>query len=119
VNPRVVARGDLLWFVDSAHATTSVAHPHLVVSDDVFNRSRLPAVIVCALTSNPRRATEPGNVVLEPGEGGLERPSVVIVSQLSFAPKDRLGPHIGRLSDARVAEVLDGLRFQQASFFRR
>lgn len=115
-----IHRGDLFWFVDATTggAIPGIPHPHVVVSDDVFNRSRIPTVNVCALTSNRRRATEPGNVLLDPGEGGLERPSVVVVSQLAAAPKDALTDRIGRLSDARVDQVLAGLRFQQASYVR-
>lgn len=114
-----VRRGDLYWCVDEAGGSIPpIPHPHVVVSDDVFNRSRLTTVIVCALTSNPKRATEPGNVLLDPGEGQLERHSVVIVSQLASVPKAALGAYIGRLSDARVDQILDGLRFQQASFDR-
>jgi mRNA interferase MazF len=73
---------------------------------------------VCALTSNLKRATEPGNVLLDHGEGGLEKQSVVVVSQLSSVQKTLLCKRIGALSQARVEQALDGLRFQQASFFR-
>jgi hypothetical protein len=34
---------------------------------------------VCALSSNLKRASEPGNVLLELGEGDLEKQSVVVV----------------------------------------
>lgn len=95
-----------------------IAHPHVVVSEDVFNHSRVTTVIVCALTSNLKRANEPGNVLLDPGEGDLERQSVVVVSQIASVPKDALGARIGRLSSERVEQILAGLRFQQASFFR-
>ncbi len=44
-------------------------HPRVVVQDDVFNRSRVATVVVCALTSSLRRANGPGNVLLEAGEG--------------------------------------------------
>lgn len=91
------------------------SHPHVVVQDDVFNHSRVDTVIVCALTSNLHRASEPGNVLLEPGEGNLPRRSVVVVSRVSSVEKARLGARIG----ARVEQILAGLRFQQASFFRR
>jgi mRNA interferase MazF len=74
---------------------------------------------VCALTSNLRRASWPGNVLLEAGEAGLPRRSVVVVSQVSSVEKARLGEKIGSLSEARVEEILDGLRFQQRSFFGR
>ena len=59
------------------------------------------------------------NVLLEVGEGDLPKQSVVVVSQISSVEKARLGERIGSLSDARVEEILAGLRFQQASFFRR
>jgi len=118
---REVRRGDLYW-VDPADAPESSAsarpHPHVVVQDDVLNRSRLETVVVCALTSNLRRADEPGNVRLDPGEGGLSRPSVVVVGQVSAVAKARLGERIGALSEARVREILDGLRFQQEAFLR-
>jgi mRNA interferase MazF len=74
---------------------------------------------VCALTSNLHRAKEIGNVLLELGEGGLPKQSVIVVSQVSSIEKTRLGESIGALSDARVEQVLAGLRFLQASFFRR
>ncbi len=91
----------------------------MVVQDDVFNHSRVATVVVCALTSNLHRANWPGNVLLEPGEGDLPRRSVVVVSQVSSVEKARLGERIGSLSDARVEQILAGLRFQQVSFFGR
>ncbi|WP_436129014.1 type II toxin-antitoxin system PemK/MazF family toxin [Acidovorax sp. LjRoot117] len=39
-------------------------------------------VIVCALSSNLRKASEPGKVLLKPGEGELSRRSVVVSSQI-------------------------------------
>ena len=111
-----VRRGDLFW-IEPHDSRDSVAHPHVVVQDDVFNRSRITTVIVCALTSNLQRSTEPGNVLLDPGEGGLAKRSVVVVSQVSSVDKALLGERIGSLSNERVEQVLDGMRFQQASFF--
>jgi mRNA interferase MazF len=90
-----------------------------VVQDDVFNHSRITTVVVCALTSNLNRANEPGNVLLEVGEGNLPEQSVVVVSQVSSIDKASLGERIGSLSDTRVEQILAGLRFQQVSFFGR
>ncbi len=90
-----------------------------MVQDDVFNHSRITTVVVCALTSNLHRANEPGNVLLEVGEGNLPKQSVVIVSQVSSVNKARLGERIGSLSNTRVEQILAGLRFQQVSFFGR
>lgn len=113
-----VRRGDLFW-IEPEGTRGSIpghVHPHVVVQDDVFNRPRIHTVIVCALTSNLRRASEPGNVLLDVGEGGIPKQSVV-VSQVSSVEKARLGARIGALSDERVEQVLAGLRFQQRSFF--
>jgi mRNA interferase MazF len=112
-----IHRGDLYWIApDDAHGP---AHPHVVVQDDVFNHSRITTVIVCALTTNLAKAKQPGNVLLDPGEGGLPKQSAVVVSQIASVDKARLGERIGALSEARVDEILAGLRFLQRSFFTR
>jgi mRNA interferase MazF len=98
-----IDRGDVFWVGrDDLHGPGR-GHPH-------------PHVVVRALTSNLRRASWPGNVLLE---AGLPRRSVVVVSQVSSVEKAHLGEKIGSLSEARVEEILDGLRFQQRSFFGR
>jgi mRNA interferase MazF len=139
--PRVIRRGDLYWArvpraeepgadgaasagapIEQPIQQTSallIAHPHVVVQDDLFNRSRIATVVVMALTSNRHRASEPGNVLLEPGEGGLARQSVVVVSQITSIAKAELGERIGSLSEPRVEQILEGLRFLQRSFFER
>ncbi|HVH32534.1 MAG TPA: type II toxin-antitoxin system PemK/MazF family toxin [Tahibacter sp.] len=110
--------GDLYWITTdtTVEPASAYAHPHLVVQDDVFNRSRIASVVVCALTSNLQRASEPGNVLLAQGEGGLPRQSVIVVSRIDAVDKTRLGTRIGRLSPQRVAQVIAGLRFQQEAF---
>lgn len=114
-----INRGDVYWITpDGARGEADSPHPHVVVQADVFNHSRISSVVVCALTSNLSRASEPGNVLLDAGEGDLPRRSVVVVSQIDAIDKARLGQRIGSLSEARVAQVLDGLRFQQTAFFR-
>jgi len=119
-SPREISRGDLFWIApaDAPSGLVAEPHPYVVVQDDLFNRSRIATVVVCGLTSNLHRASEPGNVLLAPDEGDLPKQSVVVVAQISSVEKARLGERIGRLSAERVDEVLAGLRFQQASFFR-
>ena len=114
-----IKRGDIFWIQaeESRGAVPGLSHPHVVIQDDVFNRSRIDTVIVCALTSNLNRSNEPGNVLLDSGEGNLPKQSVLIVSQVSSVNKTQLGEYIGTLSDRRVEQILDGMRFQQASFF--
>ena len=116
----VINRGDIFWVEPdgSKGSVPGVPHPHLIVQDDVFNRSRIATVIVCALTSNLNRASEPGNVLLELGEGNLRKQSVVISSQISSIEKSRLGAKIGSLSGNRVDQVIAALGFLQVSYFR-
>jgi mRNA interferase MazF len=114
-----IHQGDLFWIVPEAlsPAIPGHPHPHVVLQPDVLNQSRIPTVVVCALTSNLGRMNEPGNVLLDLGEANLERHSVVVVSQVSTVDKHHLGAFIGRLSAARVEQILDGLAFQQRTFF--
>src|SRR4051794_24327841 len=105
-------RGDIFWIEPDPGrgSAPGQAHPHVVLQDDVFNRSRISTVVVCALTTNLTRAEEPGNVLLDAGEGRLPRRSVVVVSQISSVDKSSLGAHVGTLSVERVEQILDGLK---------
>ncbi|WP_426701380.1 type II toxin-antitoxin system PemK/MazF family toxin [Rhodanobacter sp. Col0626] len=117
----LIHRGEIFW-VSADPTRGSVPgspHPHVVVQDDVFNHSRIGTVVVCALTTHINRASEPGNILLDPGEGGLGRQSVVVVSQVSSLYKSRLGDLIGKLSSSRVDQIVAGLDFVQSAFIRR
>jgi mRNA interferase MazF len=107
----VIRQGDVFWLElpEPTGSGPGYRHPHVVVQNDVFNRSRTNTVIVCALTSNLRLGILPGNVLLEPGEAGLPKQSVVNVSQVFTVDKRQLGERIGSLSARRVREVLEGL----------
>jgi mRNA interferase MazF len=108
----VVNQGDVFW-VDLSAPTGSEpgdCQPHVVIQNNVFNRSRINTVVVCALTSNLRRAAAPGNVLLGEGEAHLPKRSVVNVSQIFTVDKAQLCTKIGALSPQRVRQILDGIR---------
>ena len=108
----MIRQGDIYW-IDLGEPLGSAPgfrHPHVVVQNDVFNSSRIHTVVVCALTSNLRRAEAPGNVLLQPGEANLPKQSVVNVSQIFTVDKRQLEDKIGSLSPHRVGEILDGIR---------
>jgi len=119
--PKVINQGDIYWaqLEDPSGLQPNYAHPHVVIQDNIFNRSRINTVVVCALTSNMKRANEPGNVLLEVGEANLSRQSVVVVSQVSAVEETQLGEYIGTLTGQRISQILAGMRFQQLSFFTR
>lgn len=114
-----INQGDIFWLrVDRADgAEADYAHPYVVIQDDVINRSRINTVVVCALTSNLKRVSEPGNLLLAAGEANLPKQSVVVVSQVDTVEKIQLGEYIGSLSKERIEQIFAGMRFQQRSFF--
>ncbi len=108
----MVARGEVWWVDFGAQLGSEPAkrRPAVVVSDDRFNRSRLSTVTVVAVTSNVRLAARPGNVLLARGVAGLDRPSVVNVTQLATIDRRRLADRSGVLPRSDVAHIDDGLR---------
>ncbi len=116
---RPIRQGDLYWVEKMGSSGELLAHPHVVLQDDIFNQSRLDTVIVCALTSNPKKASFPGNILLDDGEGNLPKQSVLEISKISSIPTYQLGEYIGQLSAARIQQILAGLRFIQRSNFTR
>ena len=108
----VISQGDLFWLDlgEPSGSRPGFRRPFVVVQNDVFNRSRLTTVIVCALTSNLRRAEAPGNVMLPRGEGQLAKDSIVNVTQSFTIDKGELTDRIGRLGGDRLADILRGIR---------
>lgn len=107
----VINQGDVFW-IDLGIPSGSgpgYSHPHVVIQNNLFNKSRINTVIVCAITSSLKRANAPGNVLLSPGEANLPKQSVVNVSQIFTLDKSDLFEKIGTLSSKRMQEILDGV----------
>lgn len=107
----VINQGDVFWIDlgDPIGSEPSYRHPHVVVQNNVFNRSRINTVVVCALTSNLKRACAPGNVLLERGEANLPKQSVVNISQVFTVDKSQLIEKTGTLPAGKVRKILDGI----------
>ncbi len=108
----VVNQGDVFWidFREPSGSEPEYRHPHVVIQNNVFNRSRINTVVVCALTSNLKRAKAPGNVLLDKGEASLPRKSVVNISQIFTVNKSDLAEKIGSLSRSSFYQVLEGIQ---------
>ena len=106
-----ILQGDLYWIEFGAPdgSAPGYRHPHVVVQNNVFNDSRLNTVVVCALTSNLKRAEAPGNVLLRKGEGGLKKDSVVNITQLITVDKEDLAEKIGTLALGKVKQIIKGM----------
>ncbi|MTJ48529.1 type II toxin-antitoxin system PemK/MazF family toxin [Dolichospermum sp. UHCC 0259] len=106
----VIKQGDIYW-IDLGELLGSepaYIRPYVVIQNDLLNSSQIRTVIVCALTSNLRRAKAIGNVLLELGEANLDRQSVVNVSQIFTVDKALLTEKIGKLSKERIRQILAG-----------
>lgn len=109
--------GDVYWTHPDEPPETkaSVAHPQVVIRVEGDGA----AVTVCALTTNARKISMPGNVLLAAGEANLPRQSIVEVAKVLTLNRDQLGDHIGTLAPGRVEQILAGIRFVDSSFFQR
>jgi mRNA interferase MazF len=99
--------GDIFWLNQEG-----VSHPHVIIKvsepDDTL--------VVCSLTTNMKKINMPGNVLLDMGEGNLEKQSIVEVSKEFTINRAQLKDYIGSLSQARVDEILNGIGFIERSF---
>jgi mRNA interferase MazF len=108
----VINQGDVFW-IDLGTPSGSAPgyrRPFVVIQNNIFNRSRINTVVVCALTSNVKYAQMRGNVLLCQGEANLPKESVANISQLYTVDKQELVEKLGTLNSQRVRQILDGVR---------
>ena len=105
-------RGEIWWanLPDPAGSGPGFRRPVLIVQADEFNRSRIRTVIAAVITSNVSLAGAPGNVSLSKRSTGLNKESVVNVSQVITFDKTFLTKRVGHLSSEKLKAVEDGLR---------
>ncbi len=101
-------QGDVFWIMPNEinGIESDYIHPYVVVQVNAQNK-----VTVCALTTNLKRAKDPGNVLLTEDEAGLPKKSVIVASQVFTVDTTQLGDFIGSLSEQRIDQVLAGIRF--------
>lgn len=108
----VTRRGEI-WWADLGSprgSAPALRRPVLVVSADFVNRSTLGTVTVVSLTSNVKWAHAPGNVLIGRGISGLNRDSVVNVTQVQTLDRTDLDSRLGRLPRTLMQAVDAGLR---------
>jgi mRNA interferase MazF len=108
----VINQGDIFWvdLKEPSGSEPGYRHPHVVVQNNLFNKSRINTTVVCALTSKLKRAEVPGNVLLSKGEANLPKKSVVNISQIFTVNKSDLSEKIGSLTRDRLNQVLEGIK---------
>jgi mRNA interferase MazF len=108
----VINQGDIYWIdLDEPEGSEpGYKHPHVIVQNNLFNRSQIRTVLVCPLTTNLKRASAPGNVLLDKIESNLPKQSVVNVSQVFTVDKSQVDEYVGSLSPKRITEILNGIK---------
>ena len=107
----MIAQGEV-WRAglgDPADSEPGYRRPVVVVQGDAFNASGLRTVVCVVITSNPRWAEAPGNVLLTAKATGLPKASVANVSQLGTLDRTALTVRPGRLSASNLELVRAGI----------
>ena len=78
--------------------------PVLVVQSDLANRY-FQTILSTPISASPKAQQRAFTVLLNAGEGGLPRPSAVLVFQTRTLDRARFIKRIGRLSPSRMAET--------------
>lgn len=106
-----IRQGDVYWvdFDEPVGSEPGYRRPCVIIQNDLFNKSRLSTVVVCAISSNLRVKDAPGNVSLKRGEANLPKNSVVNIAQIETIDKDFLIEKIGSLSSEKIKKILDGI----------
>lgn len=104
-------RGDiyLVSFDPAFGSEIRKTRPALVIQNDLGNRFS-DTTIVAAVTSRTESRLYPTEVAVIPPEGGLSKPSVVLLDQVRTMDKRRLQRRLGRLAPATMERVNDATR---------
>ena len=106
-------RGEV-WLVnwDPARGSEQAGErPALVIQNDIGNEYA-STIIVSAISATIR--LYPMNVLIEPPEGGLIKPSIVKTGQILTVSKERLKKKLGQISQGKILEVNRALQLSLA-----
>jgi len=107
-----VKKGDIWWALleEPRGSEPGFRRPVVIISSNDFNKSKIQTVIVAAITSNIHLADAPGNFKLTKKGPGLNRESVVNISQLLTIDKSFLNEKSGKLNSKQNQLLNYGLQ---------
>jgi mRNA interferase MazF len=94
----------LVNFDPTIGAEIQKTRPALILQNDIANRHS-PITIVAAITSQFNEPLYPTEVLIQPPEGGLTMPPVVLLNQMRSIDKRRLVRRLGILMPATMDRV--------------
>ncbi len=102
-------RGEI-WIVNWNPARgndQSGRRPALIIQNDIGNE-KASTVIIAAVSSKVK--LYPMNVLVEPPEGGLSKPSIIATSQILTVSKQRLEKRVGVLTGETMRAVNQAIK---------
>lgn len=108
----VIERGEIWWadLGEPRGSSPGFERPIVIIQASFFNQTNINTLIAAIITSNLSLAEMPGNVYLSKMASGLEKESVINVSQLFTVDKADLFEYVGILSSKKMEQVDKGLR---------
>lgn len=105
-------RGEIWWadLGEPRGSSPGFERPVVIIQSDFFNQSRINTLIVAIITSNLLLSEMAGNVKLSPRTSGLEKESVVNITQLFTIDKKDLLEYVETLSERKMEQIDKGLR---------
>ena len=91
-----ISIGDIYWL----KIKSDIKHPHVIVginNDD--------SVLVCSITTNTKKFNMPKTIVLEAGEGNLQRQSIVEAYKIYTVQTKELSEYIGTLENSSIRKI--------------
>jgi mRNA interferase MazF len=83
--------------------------PVLILQSNEFNQSRINTIIAAAISANMRLGLASGNVTLSKKSVGLDRESVINVSQLISLDKSFFNDRIRKIPSTKMQAVDEGV----------
>ena len=105
-------RGEIWWasMGEPRGSESGYQRPLVIISCDEFNQSLIQTVVCAVITSNLRLVNAPGNFKLAKSRSGVNRDSVVNISQLITLDKSFLTEQAGKLNNKQIHSLNEGLR---------
>ncbi|WP_420582002.1 type II toxin-antitoxin system PemK/MazF family toxin [Reichenbachiella sp.] len=86
-------------------AEVGKVRPVLIVQSNLLNDVGHPSSIICPITTHVKPELKTLRINLKEGEGGLERPSAVLIDQIRAIDNKRLIACKGKISKESVHQV--------------
>jgi len=88
--------GDIYWLT----IKSDIKHPHVIVGINSDG-----TILVCSITTNAKKVSMPKTIVLEAGEGNLQKQSIIEAYKTYTVNITDLTEYIGALSNLKLQEL--------------